>query len=95
MALLLPWSVGAQRIVTRSIEKRGFRYTGFYGDGDGKAYPSVKDTYGVDSVIKFECIGHYQKRVGNRLRKFKKRKGIESSYRNHDRQASELFRGCP
>ncbi|GFU84209.1 uncharacterized protein TNCV_2488741 [Trichonephila clavipes] len=32
---------------------------------------SVKDTYGKDSVTKYECIGHVQKRVGARLRKLK------------------------
>ena len=64
--------VGAEHIFSRSIEKRGLRYAGFYVDGDSKAYPSVKDTYGVDSIIKFECIGHYQKRVDNRLTKLKK-----------------------
>ncbi|GFY27553.1 retrovirus-related Pol polyprotein from transposon 412 [Trichonephila clavipes] len=32
---------------------------------------SVKDTYGKDSVTKYECIGHVQKRVGGRLRKLK------------------------
>ncbi|GFX84412.1 uncharacterized protein TNCV_4135221 [Trichonephila clavipes] len=30
-----------------------------------------KDTYGKDSVTKYECIGHVQKRVGARLRKLK------------------------
>ncbi|GFU98664.1 uncharacterized protein TNCV_272311 [Trichonephila clavipes] len=34
-------------------------------------YHSVKDTYGKDSVTKYECIGHVQKRVGARLRKLK------------------------
>ncbi|GFT87552.1 uncharacterized protein TNCV_3759911 [Trichonephila clavipes] len=38
---------------------------------------SVKDTYGLNSVTKFECIGHVQKRVGSRLRKLKtKTKGL-------------------
>ncbi|GFV08909.1 SCAN domain-containing protein 3 [Trichonephila clavipes] len=39
------------------------------GDGDSKGFISVKDTYGKDSVTKYECIGHVQKRVGARLRK--------------------------
>ncbi|GFS76605.1 uncharacterized protein TNCV_1622031 [Trichonephila clavipes] len=38
---------------------------------------SVKDTYGLNSVTKFEGIGHVQKRVGSRLRKLKtKTKGL-------------------
>ncbi|GFV40319.1 uncharacterized protein TNCV_4900381 [Trichonephila clavipes] len=36
---------------------------------DTGLYLSVKDTYGKDSVTKYECIGHVQKRVGARLRK--------------------------
>ena len=70
---------GAKRIFGRSIDKHNARYTGFYGDGDSKAYTEVKDIYGKDSVTKFECIGHYQKRVGTRLRKLKKRvKGLRA-----------------
>ena len=65
--------VGAERIFSRSIEKRQLRYTGFYGDGDSKAFATVENIYENDIVIKYECIGHYQKRVGNRLRKLKKR----------------------
>ncbi|GFX10232.1 uncharacterized protein TNCV_1866301 [Trichonephila clavipes] len=44
----------------------------YYGDGDSKAFNNVKDIYGYDSVVKYECIGHVQKRVGSRLRKLKK-----------------------
>ena len=65
---------GAKRIFERSIEKRGVRYMSFYGDGDSKAYKEVENVYGEEKVTKYECIGHYQKRVGNRLRKLKKRK---------------------
>ena len=64
---------GAKRIFARSIETHNARYTGVYGDGDSKAYTEVKNIYGEGSVTKFECIGHYQKRVGTRLRKLKKR----------------------
>ena len=32
----------------------------------------VEHIYEGNVVIKYECIGHYQKRVGNRLRKLKK-----------------------
>ncbi|GFT89656.1 uncharacterized protein TNCV_3137471 [Trichonephila clavipes] len=38
---------------------------------DTGLYISVKDTYGKDSITKYECIGHVQKRVGARLRKLK------------------------
>ncbi|GFW30734.1 uncharacterized protein TNCV_4088541 [Trichonephila clavipes] len=40
---------------------------------------SVKDTYGICSGIKFECIDQVQKRVGSRLTKLKaKTKGLSS-----------------
>ncbi|GFT74871.1 uncharacterized protein TNCV_1673361 [Trichonephila clavipes] len=64
-------AVGATRIFQRSIVKRGLKYAHYYGDGDSKGFISVKDTYGKDSVAKYECIGHVQKRVGARLRKLK------------------------
>ncbi|GFW11687.1 uncharacterized protein TNCV_43221 [Trichonephila clavipes] len=64
-------AVGATRIFQRSIVKQGLKYAHYYGDGDSKGFISVKDTYGKDSVTKYECIGHVQKRVGARLRKLK------------------------
>ncbi|GFV73149.1 uncharacterized protein TNCV_3665661 [Trichonephila clavipes] len=64
-------AVGATRIFQRSIVKRGLKYAHYYGDGDSKGFISVKDAYGKDSVTKYECIGHVQKRVGTRLRKLK------------------------
>ncbi|GFU35528.1 uncharacterized protein TNCV_3852711 [Trichonephila clavipes] len=69
--------VEASRIFLRSEKTRRLQYTQYYGDGDSKAFMSVKDTYGLNSVTKFECIGHVQKRVGSRLRKLKtKTKGL-------------------
>ncbi|GFX92991.1 uncharacterized protein TNCV_139351 [Trichonephila clavipes] len=63
--------VGASRIFLRSEKNRRLQYTQFYGDGNSKAFMSVKDTYGLNSMTKFECIDHVQKRVGSRLRKLK------------------------
>ncbi|GFV37223.1 uncharacterized protein TNCV_1056271 [Trichonephila clavipes] len=63
--------VGATRIFQRSTVKRGLKYEHRYGGGDSKGFISVKDTYGKNSVTKYECIGHVQKRVGARLRKLK------------------------
>lgn len=64
---------GAKLIFERSIAKHNLCYTSFYGDGDSKAYPAVIDTYEKQKkkIEKMECIGHYQKRVGCRLRKLK------------------------
>ena len=64
--------VGAQRIFARSVEKYHLRYTDYLGDGDSKSYLSVKNIYDDFMVQKLECVGHYQKRIGTRLRKLKK-----------------------
>ena len=64
---------GVKRIFERSIVTHNARYMGFYGDGDRKAFANIDNIYGNEKVSKYECIGHYQKRVGNRLRKLKNR----------------------
>ena len=63
---------GVERIFGRSISKNKIRYTEYYGDGDTKSFSAVENVYGEKSVIKRECIGHVQKRVGTRLGKLKK-----------------------
>ncbi|GFU01053.1 uncharacterized protein TNCV_1816671 [Trichonephila clavipes] len=64
-ALHQKWKLwGASRIFLRSEKNRRLHYTQYYGDGDSKAFMSLKDTYVLNSVTKFECIGHVQKRVG-------------------------------
>ena len=68
---------GVVRIFGRSEAKYNVRYTEYLGDGDTKSFGAVKDTYGPNSVIKKECVGHVQKRVGKRLRDLKKKeKGL-------------------
>ena len=68
---------GAKRIFARSVEKHKLQYTDFYGDGDSKSHPAVENIYDDVKVKKLECIGHVQKRVGNRLCKLKSRvKGL-------------------
>ncbi|GFS95686.1 uncharacterized protein TNCV_481991 [Trichonephila clavipes] len=69
--------VGAYRLFERSRETRKLQYVEFYGDGDSKSHLAVKDIYGIESVRKYECIGHIQKRVGSKLRIIKtKEKGL-------------------
>ena len=69
---------GPVNIFERSIDKHNLRYTSFYGDGASKSYSAVKDIYGSEKpVSKYECIGHCQKRVGNRLRKIRKDKKLD------------------
>ena len=63
---------GIIRIFERSISKNNLCYTECYGDGDTKCYTSVKYIYPHKTVVKNECIGHVQKRVGKRLRALKK-----------------------
>ena len=67
-------TAGATKIFSSSKEKHGLYYTSFHGDGDSKAYTAVKDIYGPSKPIKkFECVSHYQKRVGSRLHNLKKK----------------------
>ena len=60
-----------------SVEKHKLRYTGFVGDGDTNTYSSVVKSkpYGDTPIEKLECVGHIQKRMGNRLRNLKKKMG--------------------
>ena len=86
-------TAGATKTFGRSVEKHGLYYTSFYGDGDSKAYPAVKEVYkdGNKTVTKYECIGHYQKTVGCRLRKLKKNvKGLGGKGRLADAKIGTL-----
>ena len=68
--------VGALKIYENSLAKKLY-YTSFYGDGDSKSYSAVKEFYGPKKPVKkFECIGHYQKRIGSRLRKLRKENNL-------------------
>ena len=84
---------GAQNIFGRSVDKLGLYYTSFYGDGDSKAFPSVEKIYGpAKEMRKCECVGHYQKRVGTRLRKLKKKtKGLYRWQRTFNRYKNLHF----
>ena len=68
-------AVGAVNIFARSVSERSLQYVKYLGDGDSKGFMRVNDSkpYG-DSVLieKLECIGHIQKRLGCRLRRFKR-----------------------
>jgi len=67
----------AIKIFSRSIDNYGLRYTKFYGDGDSSSFQAVENVYSDVSIKKFECLGHYQKRVGHRLRNLRTRvKGL-------------------
>jgi len=68
---------GAIRMFSRSVQSRNLKYTQFVGDGDSSCYGSVsramKELYGDSyQVIKEECVGHVQKRMGAALEGYKK-----------------------
>ncbi|GFS69342.1 uncharacterized protein TNCV_4011521 [Trichonephila clavipes] len=65
-------TVGAYRIFERSENHRNMQYTDYYGDGDSKAYESVKNMYAHNTDNTLECIAHVRKRVGSHLRKLRK-----------------------
>ncbi|XP_068212243.1 uncharacterized protein [Palaemon carinicauda] len=71
---------GAKKIWSRSISKYNFRYSVFVGDGDSSAYNAViglnnnEGPYGRNHrVKKEECINHFAKRLGSRLRNLRER----------------------
>lgn len=74
---------GAIAIFNRSQMNRGARYLTYLGDGDSKGYKAVTESlpYGPDvEIVKAECIGHVQKRMGARLRALcKSEKGKNSA----------------
>ena len=66
-------------IFKRSVTKQGLKYTTYVGDGDSSSYGEVADAmfkqYGEEYlVIKEDCVGHIQKRMGTSLRKYKSQK---------------------
>ena len=83
---------GAQRIFKRSKEKHSLTYSHCYGDGDSKSFSSVENIYKDDNikVIKYECIGHVQKRVGTALRKIKKEKKLGGKNKLTDKMIDRL-----
>ncbi|XP_025261971.1 uncharacterized protein LOC105256709 [Camponotus floridanus] len=64
----------------RSV-KNGVRYRNYIGDGDSKAYSGLVNSkpYGDDfSIVKKECVGHVQKRMGTRLREIVKKTVVDT-----------------
>ena len=68
---------GVKRIFARSEDSRKLQYTGYIGDGDSKSFSSIKasNPYANKDILKYECVGHVQKRMGTALRKLKAQKG--------------------
>ena len=70
-------SEAAVQLWNRSEELNGLRYTTYIGDGDSKGHTNVRAAkpYGDTPIIKEECVGHVQKRLGKGLRDLKQKLG--------------------
>ena len=68
---------GAVAIFKRSVEKNNLICSEYLGDGDTSSFKEVVDSQPrIELVIKLECVGHTQKRLGTRLPNLvKSRKG--------------------
>ena len=65
-------SEGAAIIWNRSVELHNLRYKWMVSDGDSKAFKTVENAYGEEcKVIKLDCVGHVQKRMGKHLMNLK------------------------
>ena len=68
-------SAGALEIFRSSLVKYNLRYSHYLGDGDTSSFSKIIDAkpYGEDLIpSKLECVGHIQKRLGNRARNLRK-----------------------
>ena len=62
-------SAAAVNIFSRSVQSYGFQYVKYFGDGDILSFSAIENIYSSAVCKKYECLGHCQKQVGNRLRK--------------------------
>lgn len=72
-----------REIFSRSVERYGVKYITFIGDNDSKTYAAIVNSkpYGDNTTIrKKECIDHVQRRMGNRLRAYKKKSNNLGEY---------------
>lgn len=62
-----------KEMFSRSESKYNVKYGNYIGDGDSKTFKAILDLnpYGDFLVVKSECIGHVEKRMGTRLRNIK------------------------
>ena len=65
---------GARIMWRRSEQDLQLRYTCLIADGDSKTHNALveDDPYNGVSIVKHDCVGHVQKRMGSRLRKRRK-----------------------
>lgn len=75
---------GALRIWRRSVDKYKLRYTQIISDGDSKSFAAIlkENPYGNEHpIVKFECVGHVQKRMYNRLKALKAKTNVDKNGR--------------
>lgn len=77
------------------MERNKLRYTEYFGDGDSKSHVVVENVYNTGGdgvkVVKKECVGHVQKRVGTALRKVRKEsKGMGGKGKPTDKMMDKL-----
>ena len=63
-----------------SVKDLKLCYTTYIGNGDSKAFSSVRDfkPYGPNiEIVKQECVGHVQNRLGTALKKLKKQGAVD------------------
>lgn len=64
------------------MEKHKLRYTSVISDGDSKTYAALLEAnpYGnAHPIVKFECVGHVQKRMYSRLKALKGRTNVDKN----------------
>lgn len=84
-------SDGIKEMFLRSISLYDVKYVNYVGDGDSKTYPEILAAHPYDvPVNKLECVGHVQKRMGTRLRKLKKEKGLGGRNNLTDQRIDQL-----
>ena len=67
---------GGAEVFSRSVNNYGVIYKYYLGDDDSSSFNDIVNSkpyskYGVE-LQKLECVGHIQKRVGNRLKERRK-----------------------
>lgn len=76
-----------------SEEKFGVKYGNYIGDGDSKTFKAILDSepYGNElPIVKSECIGHVEKRMGSRLRNVRKEKKLSGRGKLTDKVVKKL-----
>ena len=67
-------ATGALKIWKQYVQKHNLRYMVIISDGDTKIVKHLNEhkPYGDLEIVKHECVGHVQKRLGTQLRTLKK-----------------------